>query len=64
MVRIGRKIVKEFYEVGVSRNCLSISRTEFGTLMEAMGTAYTKETHRRTIKKLEVDEEISKKSFC
>ena len=42
---------------------MSISKTEFGPLMEAMGTAYCEEAHRRTIKNLEVDGKISKKAF-
>ena len=37
-----------FDEVGGSKDCFSISKTEFGHLMEAMGTAYCEEAHRRT----------------
>ena len=33
--------------------CLSISKTEFGPLVEAMGTAYCEEA--RTINKIELD---------
>ena len=55
MDRRGRKIVKSFDEVGVSRGCLSISNTESGPLMEAMVTAYCGESHRRTINKIEVN---------
>ena len=49
------KIVKSFDEVGGSKDCLSISRTEFGPLMEAMGTAYCEEAHRRKINKILLD---------
>ena len=31
--------------------------------MEAMGNAYCEQSHRNTIKKLEVDEEISNRQF-
>ena len=34
------KIVEAFDKVGGSRDFLSISKTGFGPLMEAMGTAY------------------------
>ena len=51
----GKKIVKLFDEVGGSKDCLSISKTEFVPLMEAMGTAYCEEAHRRTINKIELD---------
>ena len=51
----GRKIVKSFDEVGGSKDCLSISKTEFGPLMEAMGTDYCEEANRRTITKIELD---------
>ena len=54
-----KKIAKAFGEVGVGRDCLFISKTEIGLLMEAMGTAYCEEACRRTIKKLEVDGKIS-----
>ena len=37
------KKLKAFDEVGWSRDCLYISNTEFGTLMESMGTAYFEE---------------------
>ena len=47
--------VKSFDEVGGSKYCLSISKTEFGHLMEAMGTAYREEAHRRTINNIELD---------
>ena len=45
---------KSFDEVGVSKDCLSISKTEFGPLMEAMGTTYGEEAHRRTINNIEL----------
>ena len=48
-------MVKSFDEVGGSKDCLSISKTEFGPLMEAMGTAYFEEAHGRTINKIELD---------
>ena len=54
-------MVNAFDEVGGIRDCLYISKTGFGSLMEAMITAYCEEAHRRTIKKLEVYGEISKK---
>ena len=58
------KIAKAFDGVGGSRYCFSISKTEFGPLMEAMRTSHCEEAHRRTINKLEVDRDISKKEFC
>ena len=48
-------MVKSFDEVGGSKYCLSIPKTEFGHLMEAMGTAYCEEAHRRTITKIDLD---------
>ena len=50
-----------FDEVGGVRDCLYISKTGFGFLMEAMITVHCEEAHRRTIKKLEVYGEISNK---
>ena len=54
-------IFKAFDEIGGIRECLSISKTECGPLMEAMGTAHFEEAHRRMINKLDVDGGVSKK---
>ena len=45
MGRRGRKVSKAFDGVGGSRDCLSIPKTEFGPLMEVMGTVYCEEAH-------------------
>ena len=42
-----------FDEVVGSKDCLSISKTEFGPLMEEMKTAYCEEA--RTINNIELD---------
>ena len=59
----GRENFKAFDEVGGSRDCLSISKTECRPLMEEMGTAYQEEAHIWEIKKLEVYGEIYEKAF-
>ena len=51
------KNIKDFDEVEGIRDCFSISKTEFGTLMDEMGTDYCEEAYIRTIKKPEVDGE-------
>ena len=63
MDKIGQNIVKAFDEVGDSRDCFSISNTEFLPFMEAMVTAYCEEAHRRMINRLDFDGEISKIAF-
>ena len=60
---VDENISKSFGEVGGSRDCFSISKTEFVPLIEAMGTVYCEEAHKRRIKKLEFDGKISNKLF-
>ena len=64
MGRKGKKSIKDFDEVVVNRDCLSICNTEFGPFMDAMGTSHCEEAHIRTIKNLEVDGETYKKYLC
>ena len=42
---------------------MSIPKTEFGPLVEEMGTTYCEEAHIRTMLKLEVDGKITKRAF-
>ena len=63
MVEGGQKIGKSFDEVGGIEDCFSQSKTEFGLLMEVMGTAYCEVANRRMIDKIEVDGVLSKKAF-
>ena len=51
----GTKNIKAFDEVVGIRDCFSIPKTEFGPLMEAMGTVYCEEAHTMTINKPEVN---------
>ena len=59
-----KKCIKAFDEVGGSRDCLYISKTEFRPLIEAMGTAHCEDMHRRTIKNLEVDGKFGMSCLC
>ena len=63
MVIRGQEIVKVFDEEGGCRDCFYIPKNEFGPLKEAMGTDYCEYAHNRTIKEIEVDGKISKKSL-
>ena len=57
------KIIAAFSKVGGKDDCKSIPSTDFGKLMEAMGTAYCAAAHQKTIKKLEEEGYISIESF-
>ena len=57
-----KKAEKAFDEVSTDGG-IFINTKKFGDLMEAMGTTYCEEEHRRTIKKLSIEGKISKASF-
>ena len=57
------KIIAAFIKVGGKDDCKSIPSTDFGKLMEAMGTAYCAAAHQKTIKKLSEGGYVSIDSF-
>lgn len=57
------KISVAFAELNDGKNVQSIKTANFGQLMEAMGTAYCEEAHRRTVKKLDNGGIITQDAF-